>query len=55
MKLLREIETIREKFTEWERHMRALDLHLDLRGAAEFLNRLVKESYYALLLIFMSM
>ena len=55
MKLLQEIETIKEKFSEWERHMRTLELHLDLKGAAEFLNRLVQENYYALLLVFMSM
>ena len=41
MKLLHDIESIKEKFNEIEQHMRTLELHMDLRGAAEFLSRIV--------------
>lgn len=55
MKLLQEIELIKDKFGEWEKHMRGLELHTDIKQAGEFLNQLVQQNYYALLLVFMSM
>ena len=42
MKLLQEIELIKDKFGEWERHMRGLELGSDLSQAGEFLNQLVQ-------------
>lgn len=41
MKLLQEIESLKDKFTEFERHMRTLELQGDLKTAGEFLNNLV--------------
>ena len=41
MKLLQEIELIKDKFAEWEKHMRGLELHTDIKQAGEFLNQLV--------------
>ena len=38
LKLLQEIESIKDRFTEWERHMRLLELNSDVRQAGEFLN-----------------
>ena len=55
MKLLQEIEVIKDKFGEWEKHMRGLELAADVKQAGEFLNQLVQQNYFALLLIFMSM
>ena len=55
MKLLQEIELIKDKFAEWEKHMRGLELNSDIKQAGEFLNQLVQQNYYALLLVFMSM
>jgi len=37
MKLLQEIETIKDKFNEWEKHMRGLELATDVKQAGEFL------------------
>jgi len=42
VKLLQEIETIKDKFAEWERHMRCLELASDIKQAGEFLNQLVQ-------------
>ena len=55
MKLLQEIEQIKEKFNEWGEHMRNLELAQDVRQAGEFLNQLVQQTYYSLILVFMSM
>jgi len=41
MKLFQEIEVIKDKFGEWEKHMRGLELGGDVRQAGEFLNQLV--------------
>lgn len=41
MKLFQEIEVIKDKFAEWEKHMRGLELGGDVRQAGEFLNQLV--------------
>ena len=38
MKLLQEIETIKDKFQEWGRHMMSLELITDMKAAGEFLN-----------------
>jgi len=38
MKLLQEIELIKDKFGEWEKHMRGLELTTDVKQAGEFLN-----------------
>ena len=55
MKLLQEIEQIKEKFNEWGDHMRGLELNNDVLQAGEFLNQLVQQTYYSLILVFMSM
>ena len=55
MKLLQEIEQIKEKFNEWGDHMRNLELDKNLRHAGDFLNQLVQQTYYSLVLVFMSM
>jgi len=55
MKLLQEIDQLKEKFAELEKHMRGLELYQDVRQAGEFLNQLVQQAYYSLMLVFMSM
>ena len=46
---------IKDKFNEYENHMNSLGLKSDLRQAGEFLNHLVQQNYYSLLLVFNSM
>ena len=41
IKLLQEVEQIKEKFNEWAEHMRALELNSDIRQAGDFLHQLV--------------
>lgn len=55
MKLRQEIELIQDKFKELGEHMRRLDLYSDVKQAGEFLNQLVQQNYYSLMLVFMSM
>lgn len=55
MKLLQEIEQIKDKFTEWGDHMRGLELASDMHEAGNFLNQLVQQFYYSLSLVLMSM
>ena len=55
MQLLQDLDLMKDKFAEWENHMKSLDLQHDFRGAAEFLGQLVQQNYYNLLLIFSTM
>ena len=54
MQLITDLEAIKDKFGEWESAMSKQELR-DLPGAAEFLNSLVEQTYYNLMLIFMSL
>ena len=42
MKLLQEIELMKDKFAEISKHMTGLDLNRDIRQAGEFLNQLIQ-------------
>ena len=54
LKLLQELELIKDKFIEWERHMRQLDLGGDIKQAGDFLNQIVQQNYYSLILVLQS-
>ena len=55
IKLLQEIELIKDKFSEWADHMSRLELEGDVRQAGDFLSQLVKQTYYSLTLVLISM
>ena len=54
IQLLQDLDSIKDKFAEWESHMTKQELH-DLPGASEFLNNLVEQTHYNLMLIFMTL
>lgn len=55
IKLLQEIEQIKEKFKQWAIHMRGLELADDVRQAGDFLNQIVQQTYYSLTYVLLSM
>ena len=47
--LVNELDTMKENFHNWGKRMKAMDLHLDMNGAAKFLGELVQINYYNML------